>query len=278
MSSLPASSRLLLWLANLAPRLTGLDAIGESKNLVVSEYDLYIPNLHPAWENCRLAHVTDLHLHSDKPFPSLTSTLGYLEDRPVEIVAHTGDCWDTEPGQKAAKSYLSRLRGTLATVAIPGNWEYSSAPRDLVRPTYEASEITWLANDTLEVFIAEDAPPLCLAGLDSYREGRPDLSSVLPRLTHPTILLMHEPGPAALFPTMPSVQLILAGHTHGGQIRLPLLPPPVLPSFSRPFISGWYQTPAGPLYVSRGIGCHGSLRLCAPPELVIFTFKNRPAP
>lgn len=273
MAKTPFWARLILWLANLAPRLTGLSAIGESNSLKITRYDVPITNLHPAWHNCQIAHLTDVHLHGPVLAPAVKAAFSYITDNPVEILAHTGDFWDTEPGHEAALPYLKSLRGTLATVAIPGNWEYTAVAPHLVQETYLEAGVTWLANKVLEVTKSDDAPPLCLAGLDSYREGQPDLNAIIGLLKSPSVLLMHEPGPAANFPLIDGLQLIMAGHTHGGQIRLPILPPSLLPTFSKPFVSGWYQTPAAPLYVGRGVGGHGAIRFCAPPELTIFTLK-----
>jgi hypothetical protein len=67
--------------------------------------------------------------------------------------------------------------------------------------------------------------------------------------------------------------IMLAGHTHGGQVRIPLLPP-VKPVGAGRFLEGWYRDTFAPLYVSRGVGTTGiPVRFRCPAELPIFTLR-----
>jgi predicted MPP superfamily phosphohydrolase len=69
--------------------------------------------------------------------------------------------------------------------------------------------------------------------------------------------------------------LLLAGHTHGGQVAPPWLGPLVLPPLGRRYVRGWHATPAGPLYVSRGLGAVPPfVRLNAPPEVSLLTLAR----
>ena len=85
--------------------------------------------------------------------------------------------------------------------------------------------------------------------------------------------LVHEPAAVQLLPEN-WAGLILAGHTHAGQLHVPRLERLWLPKGSGPYAHGLYQTPAGPLYVSAGLGESGPrMRLCAPREVAVFNIR-----
>jgi uncharacterized protein len=114
-------------------------------------------------------------------------------------------------------------------------------------------------------------------GLDDPVEGSPDIIRARRGLAtgRLEVWLVHAPGFVEnhLGRLGASPAVVLAGHTYGGQIRLPLLPP-VTPSGSGRFVAGWYRDTFAPLYVSRGIGTVTMrARFRCPPELPIFTLR-----
>jgi predicted MPP superfamily phosphohydrolase len=118
---------------------------------------------------------------------------------------------------------------------------------------------------------------LALVGVDDPVEGRPDLRAAragLPRgITE--ILLVHAPGFVEPRPAGgdPPPAMVLAGHTHGGQIRLPFVPA-FTPRGSGRFLEGWYRDTFAPLYVSRGVGTVDiRARFRCPPEVPVFTLR-----
>jgi predicted MPP superfamily phosphohydrolase len=92
----------------------------------------------------------------------------------------------------------------------------------------------------------------------------------------PRLLLAHEPDTAELPQLNHRVDLMLAGHTHGGQVKLPLLGTPVVPSaFGSKYAGGLVQGPAYPVLVSRGIGTSiVPVRWGVPPEVVVITLTR----
>jgi predicted MPP superfamily phosphohydrolase len=164
------------------------------------------------------------------------------------------------------RSFAGHARGRLATVALLGNWEHRvGAVGQLARDTYRSAGVDLLVNGALNVDVG--GARLALVGLDDPLGGTPDLraarSSVVPGG------YLEQPPEAT--PIRPS--LLLAGHTHGGQIRIPLLPP-LKPIGSGRFLDGWYHDTFAPLYVSRGVGTTGiPARFLCPAELPIFTLR-----
>ena len=115
-----------------------------------------------------------------------------------------------------------------------------------------------------------------LAGLDDVLRRRSDLRRALSGVPSDelTILLVHEPDFADSVRGR-SVDLQLSGHSHGGQIRLPLIGPPYLPPLGKKYPQGLRQLDQLALYTNRGIGTIGvPARLNCPPEITLFTLRK----
>ena len=145
-----------------------------------------------------------------------------------------------------------------------------------VQQKYASAGIDLLINQKKLVTIG--GTTLALSGLDDMLNGQPDLAAARAELTGDAveIWVVHEPSFADQLPATLSgkAAMLLAGHTHGGQIRIPLLPP-VKPVGAGRFLEGWYRDTAVPLYVSRGVGTTGiPARFRCAAELPIFTLKR----
>ena len=117
---------------------------------------------------------------------------------------------------------------------------------------------------------------LCIVGLDDESTGKPNPQIAFPTTppTGPVIVLAHDP--ATFKRTLPHAgSLLLSGHTHGGQIRMPVLGALVIPSHAPlSWALGWTLTDSGPLYVTSGLGTSVvPLRFCCPPEYVIMDLQ-----
>ena len=117
----------------------------------------------------------------------------------------------------------------------------------------------------------------CYTKLGAYTAKPPAHSP--PRAPRaPVLYLVHEPDYIDIFrhhPRFPLVDLMLSGHSHGGQIRLPLIGPLVLPPMGKKYVEGHFQFDQMQLYVNRGIGTVGlPLRLNCPSEITSFTLTR----
>jgi predicted MPP superfamily phosphohydrolase len=220
--------------------------------------------------------VSDVHLHGGI-HPSARRTLEVLDRERPEVVVLTGDICERPRDVEDLVAFSREARGSTATFAIWGNWEADSG---LTRPdlakAYDRSEVQFLCNQA--GLVTWRGERLTVVGLDDLLYGRPDPGEALrsaPALAT-TVWLVHEPGYVATLPAdrLLAPAMILAGHTHGGQVRLPLIPP-ILPRGSGPFLEGWYRNYLAPLYVSRGIGTATiRARFLCPPELPILTLRR----
>ena len=215
----------------------------------------------------RLLHLSDLH----------TSGRGRREARMLALAAQlhpdviviTGDIVaNGPPGLQAAereglRSVLSELHAPLGAFAVPGNWEHARGLRD-PHPLFEGTPVRLLQNEGVEIRAG-----LWIVGLDDAWAGAPEEAfRGVPRGAT-AIALLHSPAP---FPEIaPRAALVLAGHSHGGQVRLPFLPPLWTPPETNGYVAGWYEAGAARLYVNRGLGTSLlPLRFLCRPEMTVI--------
>jgi predicted MPP superfamily phosphohydrolase len=118
---------------------------------------------------------------------------------------------------------------------------------------------------------------LYLAGVDDVWAGRPDPKRALEGngRGHPTLLLAHEPDYADKVSADPRIKLQLSGHTHGGQVRIPMIGALRLPSWGRKYQEGLYRVKDMHVYTTRGIGLVGvPFRVNCPPEITLLTLTT----
>lgn len=227
----------------------------------------------------KIAQVSDVH----------TVGFGRRERRVLEIlneeqpdaIVVTGDTigkWFGTTGiigdYPKAKVFYQQLHAPLGVWVVRGNWE-TAKPIVNEQAFYQSAGVHFLLNAGAEL-----RPDVWIAGLDDWsRKGKPKPDDALagaPASAY-TILLIHEP---AYFDHVAGrVKLVLAGHTHGGQVRLPFAKPLWLPSNSWPYVEGWYERNGSKMYVSRGIGTSIlPMRFLARPEVSIVTIhpSNEP--
>ncbi len=279
--ALPASTvrlprrRMLAASAALAglPLAAGVDGlIITPRRLEVSRHSVGNPGATTA--ALRIVQVSDLHIRS---FGSVEEqVLAAIAAARPDIVVHTGDMLESPRGLTPLREFLDRCP-RVPSFAIPGNWEYTSGvPLTQLGRLCDAAGIEWLVNRS--VVMPQGNTALRITGLDDFRSGRPDAEAALttaePVPNH--LVLAHCPAQRdhlALPATHPA-DLVLSGHTHGGQVA-PLGMPIVLPPGSGRYVAGWYGREGSdglpPLYVSRGVGMSLiPVRLGAVPEVAVF--------
>jgi predicted MPP superfamily phosphohydrolase len=252
----------------------GADALLiEPEHVLLSRHDVRVPGLPRSLQGLRIAQITDVHFPGN--VAAAESALEHLKRERPEIVVFTGDMIENPRALPEVAAFSRAARGSLATVATLGNWEYYSRAISPLGEIYRDAEVELLINARREIVIGGTS--LVLVGLDDPVMGRPDIYRA--RAGLPVggieIWLLHAPGIVShrLQHDETTPAFLLAGHTHGGQIRLPLVPA-VTPPGSGPFVAGWYRDTFAPLYVSRGVGTTTlPARFRCPPELPIFTLR-----
>ena len=253
----------------------------------VSHRDVHLPNLPPAFEGARIAQLSDIHMEEfTEPF-YLRQVVNQVSRLKPDFVFLTGDFVSHGP---FSKDVSVRAAGECAGIleelqcsqvyAVLGNHD-ALVGEELVTQALTASHIPVLRNS--HVALERGGGRLWLAGVDDPLCGSPDPEAAIPASirnipTEPVILLCHGPDFADNLLARPvgqSVSLMLSGHTHGGQVRLPLVGAVALPPMGQKYVEGWFRLGGLQLYVNRGIGTvQLPFRFNCPPEITLFTLRK----
>ena len=210
--------------------------------------------LPPSLDNLRLVCLSDLHHEPGDDLSYLQRVVKRINELQPDLICLLGDyVFSTAESIHVLAPVLGKLRATYGVVAVLGNHDlWTNA--DVVQAGLEAHGIDVLINESLVL----DSPTgaLVIAGLDDGWSGSPSLEQALEHTPPeaPVVLLYHEPDFADDMSRTDRVNLQLSGHSHGGQVRLPLIGAPFLPDFGRRYDQGLYQIEGMWLYVTRGIG------------------------
>ena len=239
------------------------------------EVALTHPRLAPGVGPLTFVHLSDLHLRRWGPQHEELS--GLLRERPAHLILFTGDAFTgRRRSAECAARLFSGLRAECGVYAVRGNWDVVyGPPLRQMRSMMADWGTRLLVNEGLTVQTA--AGPVRVAGLDDPHTGAPDVARTLASADEApalSILLSHGAVAADLLPPGHGVDLLLCGHTHGGQVRVPFwrrLPY----RFYGGMTHGLYQVGPMKLYVNRGFGAVGKvpLRLACPAEVAFFTIN-----
>jgi len=233
-----------------------------------------IPRLGRAWDGVRIAHLTDLHVGRLISLDYVRKVVDVTNDAQPDVVVLTGDYVSRRDAiVPALGTALGDLRAPEGVFAVPGNHDYwTDAPA--VVSTISAVGIELLTNR--HRVLVRDGQGLCIAGVDDLWEGAPDLAAALAGVdeAQPRVLLCHNPDYAEQMPAHPRVDLMLCGHTHGGQVKIPFGGRPRLPIQHVKYAAGLVQGPRCKVYTSVGLGMVGiPVRFNCRPELAIITLR-----
>lgn len=218
----------------------------------------------------RVVQLSDLHFGQWLQQGSVEGWVQAALAEQPDLIILNGDYIDSRARTDAGPFYqaIRPLSAPLGVYAVWGNHDHVRRSRLAeLHERFEEMGITVLTNRTAQV--RED---LQVAGVDDFRLGSPDLPGTIAQLQPgvASILVTHNPDQLVDVPAG-SFSLALAGHTHGGQVRLPLIGAPHTQSaHGQRFVQGWVDAPV-PAYVSRGLGVTAlPVRLLCPPELVVI--------
>lgn len=244
-----------------------LDAfIIEPDNIQVNHYVVHGNVQSPL----KIADLSDLH----------TRGMGWPERRVLDILAKekpdviliTGDTLaDPYGNYQACMTVYKRLAALNAPMGVwfvHGNWE-NLRPVRHERQFYREAGINLLVNQSREL-----RPNVWLIGLDDAISGRPNLSEAMKDIPANAYTIMMFHSPIFFVATAGKVNLVFAGHTHGGQVRIPFVKPFWLPLGSGHFLEGWYEDRNSRMYVNRGVGMSNiPIRFLCQPEVAFITVE-----
>jgi predicted MPP superfamily phosphohydrolase len=244
--------------------------------------DFFLPRWPERMNGFTVALLSDFHYDSHFSIHPLRAAIAMVSRLHPDLIALTGDfvsvplVGDDQKAAFAAEPCARLLRQMTAPHglwAVMGNHDDGTDPEHVTR-ALQAENIRVLANHSEP--IEQDGARFWLAGVNDVMSGTADLSKTIRVVPagEAVVLLAHEPDfadEAAQYP----IDLQLSGHSHGGQIRIPFLPPLYLPELAKKYVWGTYHVGPLMLHTSAGLGTVGvPMRLNCPPEITLLTLRR----
>lgn len=217
--------------------------------LKVNEYSIIDNNLPNSFDGIKIVHLSDIHYGTTVTEKNLKYIVEKINKLKPDIIIFTGDLYDesvniSDDTKNNIINTLNQLEATIGKYAIIGN-------HDFARNDYEdiitKSGFTYL-NNTSTLIYNNDTTPIEIIGIDDILKGTPNYN--ISSTANYKITLVHEPDAADNITS----NLIFAGHSHGGQIRLPIIGSIYTPDGATKYTNDYYELNNSKLYISYGIG------------------------
>ncbi len=257
-----------------------------------------IPNLPKTWQGKKIGVIADFQvgMWGGNPDTVRNNVNRLIEAKPAAVLIAGDFIYHATPNpepkiETAVNLVRPIVEAGIPTYAVLGNHDYGMSSKkaspnvelaNRVETALESAGIEVLDNEAVKMQLAGNNEPLYLVGINSRWANRDNVQQALKDVpdSSPRIALMHNPDTFEQFPAN-SAPLALAGHTHGGQVRLPNSPQWSWLKFTQDdkvFADGWakgYGKPGNNLYINVGIGMSiVPIRLFCPPELTFFTLET----
>jgi len=253
----------------------------EPFQLDVQRLSMVLPSLPVKFDGLKVAQLSDLHIHSVSRAYRLV--IDVIRREHPNLVVITGDLVDRPEETSACILFLRQVRKAagVPVVVVPGNWDHRAFPTKQSIAAWhqrlqEETGVRVLANqnavlhrhDSRIWLVGTDDPYFGHADLDASFRGVPDTAFAL--------VLTHAPEAFEELAQRPAAKVVLAGHTHGGQVRLPFIGAVRVPSrYGTRFARGLFKMGDTFFYVNAGIGMsHLPIRFLCRPELTFITLTS----
>ena len=260
-----------------------------SNEIVLEKVDIHLKRLPASFKGLTLGQLSDLHSSPIAKQDALRRGAEMIMAEKPDVIVLTGDfignsirvfageIHESEPiyVDELVKSFAG-LKAPMGIYAVPGNHDFWSGPQALEYLIQEMESklgVQWLRNRS--VVFERGADKLVLVGVDDYWEDTCSLKTALEGTPEDTarILLSHNPDINETLYDWSKIDLIISGHTHGGQIKFPFIGPPFKPGIThQKYLEGLVRDGDRQTYITRGLGhLLVPLRFNCPPEVTLLT-------
>lgn len=256
----------------------------ERHHLEITHHTVQLARLSPALDGLRVALLSDFHYEQYTEPYYIREVVGHVNRLAPDLVLMTGDFISEGPQSDWRDAKMSfPCAEILSAIQCPQRWcvlgnHDATVSPEIVTDALQSHGLPVLANRYVP--FERNGARLWIGGVKDVGVSDPDLHLAAPRRlqspTEPVLLMAHEPDFADCVVRHGGVDLMLSGHTHGGQIRLPLVGALYLPPLGRKYVEGLFPLANGlQLYVTRGIGTVGiPFRFYCRPELTMLTLRS----
>ena len=244
----------------------------EQFQLEVSTKEYLCPRLPAEWDGLSIVHLADLHFRGGVARAYFEAVCEQAAALKPDLFVFTGDLLDDQECLEWMPETLGKLKAPLGQFFILGNHDWYLDP-EAARREFERFGWVNLSSRSQVLSISRFASRITIAGDETpWLGSHPDL------IENPfKILISHSPDNIG-WARERGIDLMFAGHTHGGQIRLPLLGPVYSPSlYGVRYASGVFWSAPTLMYVSRGISGREPIRYLCPPELTKVVLRSEAA-
>ncbi len=264
---------------SLSGREARVPLSGRSPGPEITQTDIHLRRLGPAYDGLKIVHLTDIHHSLYTPLHDVERAVNLANQLEPDLIVLTGDYVTFSPSYIwPVAQVLGKLSARLGVFGVLGNHDFQVDADEMTR-ALEAQQIRMLRNSSFALSLGHS--PLWLMGVDDLWWGADDLDAVARHVPahDPKILLCHNPMGIRMA-VKHQIDLVLSGHTHGGQVRLPLVGAIYgNPRLGKRFIQGWNRLEGTQIYVSRGIGkVLLPLRVGCPSEIACLRLHSGSAP
>ena len=234
--------------------------IGTS-GFITKEYGINTKNIVDDFDGLKVVHFSDLHYGRAIKLDKVKKIIKEINFINPDIVVFTGDLIDRDSNLKKKDydelaSVLSDIKAKYGKYAVLGNHDYKK--QDKVINLYNESNFKYLDNDG-EIIYGENNERIFIGGVNTVSYHKDDIDKTMNIIKDTDdigykIILVHEPDITDKIIDNYDVDLILAGHSHNGQIRLPFIGAIVKPKYAKKYYDNYYKIKDTDLYISSGIG------------------------
>jgi predicted MPP superfamily phosphohydrolase len=240
--------------------------------VTVNHYTIPVPNLPHEFHGMRVIHLTDLHYGPLMPLDILAKVIQKTNELEKDIIVCTGDY---VRGAAAAQkidgiwSIMEKLRAPEGVYTVLGNHDHWASTEKSLHCLNTSGHINLRHK---AVPLSRNGTTLWLGGAGDLWEDHVNLDQVLKDVPNDAcrIVLAHNPDTADTDYTT-RIDLMISGHTHGGQVKIPFIGTPMLPVQNKAYSSGFIRSQKTGVFISRGIGWAAlPIRFNCFPEIAIL--------
>lgn len=226
----------------------------EPYNLRVNEYKIENEYLPKSFDGIKIVHFSDVHLGSTVDIKYLNKIVNMINKQKPDIVVFTGDMLDkrrtlNNEETESVKKALSKIKSNLGNYAVSGNHDIKQLDRF---KKIMDTNFTILDNEEKLIYYKENNP-ISLVGLSDSSETKINYDILEKENNYYRFILCHEPDEYKKISNY-SFNVMLSGHSHGGQVKIPLIGKIYTPVGAKTYYDNYYKLDNKEIFVSNGIG------------------------
>ncbi len=251
----------------------------EPNMLIIHDHKIESERLKSSFDGLKIVHFSDLHYGTtkEKNVKKLVKNINSLKP---DIVVFTGDLMEenydfNENDIKLLTKYLNKINAKLGKYAVVGNHDVTN--ENYKNILYDSKFV--LLQNNYDIIYNEKSDAIAIYGLDDDLLGTPKIVNMKTKELNTIsykIVLLHEPDYVDQFINDYDTELILSGHSHGGQVRIPLVMRLFLPKGARKYYKSHYELNNTPMYISNGVGASSvNFRFLSAPSINVYRLYSK---